>query len=110
MRRPSFTNRFRRDVKRMEKRGKKMDKLKGTIRLLVDGEELPERFRDHQLVGNFKGRRECHMEPDWLLIYKLSDEEILFERTGTHGSFRLRRLGLSTPGSSKISRRPDASS
>ncbi len=63
-----------------------MEKLKEIINNLVQGNDLEKRHRDHQLIGNYEGRRECHIEPDWLLIYKLIPEEevIIFERTGTH--------------------------
>ena len=50
----------------------------------VNEERLNARYKDHKLIGNFIGRRECHIEPDWLLIYKTNDDEIIFERTGTH--------------------------
>lgn len=84
MRRPSYTRQFERDLQRMLKRGKDADKLKLVITTLVDEEPLAERYRDHALVGNYRGRRECHVDPDWLLIYKLFEDEIIFERTGSH--------------------------
>lgn len=84
MRRPSFTKRFQQDLKRMRKRGKDAEKFKEVAQLLVEEEQLPQRHRDHKLLGPFKGRRECHLEPDWLLIYKTSEDEVIFERTGTH--------------------------
>ncbi len=84
MRRPSYTRQFERDLQRMLKRGKDADKLKVVIATLVDEEPLAERYRDHALVGNYRGRRECHVEPDWLLIYKLLEGEVIFERTGSH--------------------------
>ncbi len=84
MRLPAYTNQFERDLRRMERRGKDTEKIKMAIVTLIDEEPLPERYRDHALVGKYKGRRECHIEPDWLLIYKLIDDEIIFERTGTH--------------------------
>jgi mRNA interferase YafQ len=68
----------------MEKRGKETAKLRWVLASLVAEEALAPRHRDHELVGNYRGRRECHIEPDWLLIYKLVDDEIIFERTGTH--------------------------
>ena len=68
----------------MLKRGKDAEKLKLVIASLVDEEPLAERYRDHPLVGNYRGRRECHLEPDWLLIYKALVDEIIFERTGSH--------------------------
>ena len=84
MRRPSYTRQFEKDLQRMLKRGKDADKLKMVIATLVDEEPLAERYRDHVLVGSYRGRRECHVEPDWLLIYKLLDDEVIFERTGSH--------------------------
>ena len=84
MRTPNFTNQFERDLRRMQKRGKEIEKLKTVIAVLVEEQPLAERYRDHVLVGNWRGRRECHIEPDWLLIYKLQADEIIFERTGSH--------------------------
>jgi mRNA interferase YafQ len=68
----------------MLKRGKDREKLKTVIRLLVSGGALPERYREHKLRGNFTGRHECHLESDWLVVYKLDNDEVIFERTGTH--------------------------
>lgn len=81
-----YTKRFEKDVNKAVKRGKNMEKLKEIINNLVQGKDLEKRYRDHQLIGNYEGRRECHIEPDWLLIYKLIPEEevIIFERMGTH--------------------------
>ncbi|MDJ0601393.1 MAG: type II toxin-antitoxin system YafQ family toxin [Crocosphaera sp.] len=81
-----YTKQFEKDVKKLIKRGKNMEKIKIVINKLSNQEKLEPRYKDHQLVGNYKGRRECHIEPDWLLIYnKLSRENvIIFERTGTH--------------------------
>jgi len=84
MRAPSYTTQFERDLRLMQRRGKSIDKLKAVLTKLIDEEPLAERQLDHPLTGNYRGRRECHIEPDWLLIYKLVDEEIIFERTGTH--------------------------
>lgn len=84
MRKPSFTRQFEKDLKRMEKRGKELPKLKEVMELLIEEEQLAERYRDHPLIGNYKGRRECHIEPNWLLIYKVEEASIIFERTGTH--------------------------
>jgi len=85
MRIPGYTTQFERDLRLMQRRGKDSGKLKAILTALINEEPLPERQRDHPLVGNYKGRRECHVEPDWLLIYKLVNNEIIFERTGTHG-------------------------
>ena len=84
MRTPSYTNQFERDLRLIQRRGKDITKLRTILTALINEERLPERQRDHLLSGNYKGRRECHVEPDWLLIYKLVDSEIIFERTGTH--------------------------
>ena len=78
------TKQFKKDVKRMRKRGKDLEKVKAVIDLLVAGEPLPPMNRDHKLGGNWIGRRDCHIEPDWILIYKLTEDELLLERTGTH--------------------------
>jgi mRNA interferase YafQ len=84
MRTPNYTKQFDRDVKRMRKRGKDLDKLKLTLAILIAAQQLEQRYFDHALSGNYKNRRECHIEPDWLLIYKLAGNDIFFERTGTH--------------------------
>ncbi len=83
---PIYTKRFEKDVKKAIKRGKKIDKLKIVIVKLVNNELLDKTYKDHSLIGNYQGRRECHIESDWLLIYKLIPENdvIIFERTGTH--------------------------
>ena len=60
----------------MQKRGKNMKKLEETIRILSSGEILPERYLDHPLSGNYKGYRECHIEPDWLLVYKIDNNTL----------------------------------
>jgi mRNA interferase YafQ len=78
------TKQFKKDVKRMRKRGKDLEKVKAVIDLLVAEEPLPPKNRDHKLGGNWIGRRDCHIEPDWILIYKLTEDELLLERTGTH--------------------------
>lgn len=75
---------FKKDVKAAKKRGQDMEILKNTILMLLKDEVLPESYRDHQLTGNYKAYRECHMQPDWLLIYQKEDDMILFYRTGTH--------------------------
>ncbi len=84
MRTPLYAKQFEKDLKKMEKRGRTLEKIKGIIKKLVNKERLDARNKNHKLIGNYKGRRECHIEADWLLIYKLTDSEIIFERTGTH--------------------------
>jgi mRNA interferase YafQ len=78
------TKQFKKDIKRMRKRGKDLEKIKAVIDLLVAEEPLPPKNRDHKLGGNWIGRRDCHIEPDWILIYKLTEGELLLERIGTH--------------------------
>jgi mRNA interferase YafQ len=80
----SRTSQFKRDVKRMKQRGKDLEKLKKVLQVLVRGEKLASKYRDHVLVGQYKGTRECHIEPDWLLIYELAESEIVLIRTGSH--------------------------
>lgn len=78
------TSHFKKDVKLQTKRGRDLKKLKEVIELLVAGEPLPAKCRDHPLTGNWNGWRDCHLEPDWLLIYQISPEELVLGRTGTH--------------------------
>jgi len=78
------TNRFKRDYKRVLKRGKNGKKLRSLISKLLNQEALPKKFRDHQLIGSYDGARECHIEPDWLLVYRILKGGIRLERTGSH--------------------------
>lgn len=79
-----YTKQFGKDLKLASKRGKNLDKLKEVISKLLNCELLPIKYRDHWLSGKYANRRECHIEPDWLLIYKPSSKEIIFERLGSH--------------------------
>jgi len=81
---PSYTRQFDRDVKRMQRRRKNLEKLKIVIRSLIAEQQLDSIHRDHGLVGTWDGRRECHIESDWLLIYKLDLTRVTLERTGSH--------------------------
>lgn len=78
------TAQFKRDVKRMQRQGRDLGKLKAVLISLIDGEGLAAEYRDHVLVGQYKGTRECHIEPDWLLTYELAESEIVLIRTGSH--------------------------
>lgn len=80
------TNRFVRDLKLARKRNLDENKLNDIVRLLANGEPLPEKNRDHALVGDYKGCRECHITPDWLLIYSIENvlKIITLIRTGSH--------------------------
>jgi mRNA interferase YafQ len=73
---------FRRDVKLAERRGKNMSKLRELILLLMEGNPLPPRYRDHPLSGDWKHHRDCHIEPDWLLLYKIDGGDLYLIRTG----------------------------
>jgi len=84
MRSPTYTRQFEKDVKRLCRRGKNLEKLKMVIRSLVAGEALDAIHRDHKLLGSYRGRHECHIESDWLLIYKVARGSIIFERSGSH--------------------------
>jgi len=86
MLKPSYTNQFQKDLKLMARRGKPAEKFKEVASRLIAQLPLDAHFRNHKLMGNYKNRWECHLEPDWLLIYKLSGDEIIFERTGTHSN------------------------
>jgi mRNA interferase YafQ len=84
---PGYAGQFKKDIKNLKKSGvKDMEKLKAVVRKLIDGKPLEGRYRDHALSGHLKGHRDCHIEPDWLLIYLLDREtqEITFVRTGSH--------------------------
>ncbi len=84
MREFSRTGQFKRDVKRMESRGKKLIKLRAVLELLMEEKPLPAELKDHPLRGEFVGSRDCHIEPDWVLIYTIEGNHVRFERTGTH--------------------------
>lgn len=81
---PVYTKQFEKDVKRSKRRGKNLEKFKIIACDLLSGKALDPIQRDHQLVGNYVGRRECHIEADWLLIYKIETSRIIFERMGSH--------------------------
>ena len=86
-----LSNRFRRDLKRAVRRGCDPALLESVVNLLAARRPLPDANRDHALTGNWIGYRECHIQPDWLLIYKVSDNELvlLLMRTGTHSDLFL---------------------
>ncbi|MFR4520577.1 MAG: type II toxin-antitoxin system YafQ family toxin [Fusobacterium sp.] len=83
-----FTNQFKKDFKLITKRGYDIKKFEKVVELLQKQEILPEKYRDHQLVNsrNYKNVRECHIEPDWLLVYRIKEDILILEltRTGTH--------------------------
>jgi len=81
---PCYTKRFKKDLQRVIKSGKNIQKLKTVIKLLMVQERLPAKYKEHKLMGEFKERLECHIESDWLLIYKIDEDRIIFETTGSH--------------------------
>lgn len=80
------TGQFRKDYKRVKKRGYDMGLLEEVVNRLLQGEALEERYRDHGLAGNYLGFRECHILPDWLLVYAIDQKQLILtaSRTGTH--------------------------
>ena len=81
-----FTSQFKKDLKLAKKQNKDLDKLFEVVNTLADGGTLDTSYRDHDLSGNYKGTRECHIEPDWLLIYEIRNEVLvlMLYRLGTH--------------------------
>lgn len=84
MKKLSQTKQFAKDVKRVVKRGKELEKLRQIVSRLASGKGLELRHRDHALTGEWKGARDCHIEPDWILIYTPTETHLRLERTGTH--------------------------
>ena len=81
---PVQSTQFKKDVKKARKRSKDLDKLKALLSLLIHQTPLPEAYQDHPLRGNWRGYRDAHIEPDWLLLYRVDGEELQLARTGTH--------------------------
>jgi len=81
-----FSNRFKRDLKIARKRGYRIELLEEVVATLAKGEKLDPRYRDHELSGNYENMRECHITPDWLLVYQIFENELILylSRTGTH--------------------------
>jgi mRNA interferase YafQ len=84
MRTPSYSTQYQRDVKRLQKRGKDLEKLKRLIGLLLAADPLPPQYKDHPLKHGWAGYRDAHVEPDWVLVYSATDKTVHLERTGTH--------------------------
>ncbi|MDD0851144.1 type II toxin-antitoxin system YafQ family toxin [Enterococcus faecalis] len=81
-----YTNQFKKDFKKAKKQGKNLEKLKEVLVLLQEQQTLPPKYKDHALIGNYIGTRECHIEPDWLLIYKIDGDKLILTlaRIGSH--------------------------
>ncbi len=80
------STKFQKDLKRIDKRGYNLALLTEVIKIIASGEELPAKYKDHNLAGNFAKCKECHITPDWLLIYELTESDLILylTRTGTH--------------------------
>lgn len=86
-----FTNAFSKDLKRVKKRGYNLKLMKDVVDMLQNGEQLPPKYKDHRLTGNWNDFKECHIQPDWLLIYRIYDETLVLvlSRTGSHSDLKL---------------------
>ena len=82
-----FTNQFKKDLKLMEKRGKKLDEVLDIMVSLIWEEPLPARCREHKLHGDWDGFSECHVKGDWVIMYTIEEEVITFAYTGTHSDY-----------------------
>ncbi len=80
----NYTSQFKKDFKRVKKQDKDLSKLQVVIEILVNEEQVDHKYKDHQLIGNWKNHRDCHIESDWILIYRISDNNLYLERTGSH--------------------------
>ena len=78
------TTQFKRDIKRLLRSGKDIEKLLSIAEELAEGRRLPPKYHDHPLSGKYKNKRDCHIEPDWILIYAIEDDELVLYRTGSH--------------------------
>ena len=81
-----FTKQFKKDYKKAERQNRNLSLLKSVVSMLANGETLPPQFNDHILLGNYKGKHECHLAPDWLLIYEYGENELILwlTRLGSH--------------------------
>ncbi|MCH7783227.1 type II toxin-antitoxin system YafQ family toxin [candidate division KSB1 bacterium] len=79
-----YTTRFKKDYKKITNQNKNKNALKQVMEILAQGKKLPSKFNDHKLIGEWNNHRDCHIESDWLLIYRLTKDTLILERTGTH--------------------------
>ena len=80
----AYRTKFKKELNTQKNRGRNLQKFKDLAKKLANQEKLDPKHHNHKLTGNFDGRWECHIEPDWLLVYRRTDTEIIFERTGSH--------------------------
>ncbi len=79
-----YTSQFKKDFKRISNQGKDISKLEAVIETLLNGEKLDPKYKDHSLIGKWKNHKDCHLEPDWILIYRLTKDSLILERIGSH--------------------------
>ena len=79
-----YTTQFKKDYKKVKKQNKDLTKLRVVIEKLLEGQILEPKYKDHPLSGNWKGHHDCHIEPDWVLIYRIATKDLFLERTGSH--------------------------
>ena len=79
-----YTSQFKKDYKRVKKQNKNIEKIKIVIEKLVACQQLEPKYRDHQRSGNWASHHDCHIEPDWILIYRIAGDQLFLERTGSH--------------------------
>lgn len=79
-----YTSQFKKDLKRLQKQNKEINKLKILVELLMTGSMLDEKYNDHKMSGKWRMHRDCHIEPDWILIYQVKIDTLILERTGSH--------------------------
>ncbi|MEO8398527.1 MAG: type II toxin-antitoxin system YafQ family toxin [Ignavibacteriaceae bacterium] len=79
-----YTSQFKKDFKKISLQGKDISKLESLIEVLLKREKLDIKFKDHSLAGKWKNHRDCHIEPDWILIYGVTEDSLVLERTGSH--------------------------
>lgn len=79
-----YTSQFKKDFKKISKQDKDISKLEFVIKTILDSQVLEPKYKDHSLSGKWKNHRDCHIEPDWLLIYRITSDSLILERTGSH--------------------------
>lgn len=79
-----YATQFKRDYKRIKKQNKDLSKLRTVVEKLASAQRLDLKYLDHQLSGEWKGHKDCHLEPDWILLYRITQDELILERTGSH--------------------------
>jgi mRNA interferase YafQ len=79
-----YTSQFKKDFKRLKRQQKDISKFAAIVDVLASGKLLDRKFKEHRLAGEWKNHRDCHIEPDWILIYRITENELILERMGSH--------------------------